>query len=404
MAWPFSKPLADLTHEDLRELIAVPESDHLEFKREAYGKNDDQTREMLKDVSSFANAIGGYLLLGLDTDADEQASEIIGIPDADTEAARMLSSCRANIQDRITGLTFHTVPISDDRKVLICYIPRSSRAPHMITYKGLYQCWRRHGRQKDRMSIEEIRSACLRVFDLQRNLEQFIQERRSRFLEHVASSTYLLLMATPLAVRDESVDTSDDAVRAILSRPPNCRRGGWTVDCSVSGGGGPGLRPTLYGVTTEIENCRRLDLFRNGHLEFRAIVDAGCFTTPRLLAMRTDGRWLHPYFVAEYPHSFLHLVRAMMDQAGITDPVVISVVLANARGLLLWPHRSLNAGLRTEVVAWEDHHLELPSMLFPYPLQPGPAAKLIGDRIWNAFGFENCSTFDAEGNLRVGVP
>jgi predicted HTH transcriptional regulator len=119
MAWPFSKPLADLTHEDLGELLGVPESDWIEYKRDAYGRNDEQTREMLRDISSFANATGGYLLLGVATDAEERASEIVGIPDADTEAARMLSSCRANIQEWISGLTFQLVPVSDSKKVLI---------------------------------------------------------------------------------------------------------------------------------------------------------------------------------------------------------------------------------------------------------------------------------------------
>jgi len=111
--------LTELTHEDLGELIGVPESDRVEYKREAYGRTDEQTREMLRDISSFANATGGYLLMGVATDADEQASQIVGIPEAETEAARMLSSCRANIQEWIPALTFHLVPISDDRKVLI---------------------------------------------------------------------------------------------------------------------------------------------------------------------------------------------------------------------------------------------------------------------------------------------
>lgn len=401
MAWPFSKPLTDLTHEDLCELIGVPESDRIEYKRGAYGRNDEQTREMLRDISSFANATGGYLLLGVATDAEEQASEIVGIPDADTEAARMLSSCRANIQEWISGLTFHLVPVSDDGKVLIWHVPRSSRSPHMITHKGLNQCWRRHGTQKDKMTIEEIRSACLRVVDLQRNLEQFVADRRSRLLQEVGSSTWLILMATPLAVRDESVDASADAVRSILKDPPRCRRNGWTVRCTAAGGGGSELRPTLYGVSIEIEDYRRLDLFRNGHLEFRAVANDSCFVSPGHTPNAPDGRWLNPLFLSEYHHSFLHLVAAITEEAAIREPVVVSVILANARGLLLWPYPSHPGHMLRRVIPWGEDHVDVPPMLFSYPLQPGPAAKLIGDRLWNAFGFEDCPMFDEDGNLRL---
>jgi hypothetical protein len=251
------------------------------------------------------------------------------------------------------------------------------------------------------MTIEEIRSACLRVVDLQRNLEQFIAERRSRLLKEIGSSTCLLLMATPLAVRDESVDTSQDGVRAILKEPPNCRPMSWTVNCSTGGGGDSGLRPTLYGVTIEIEDYRRLDLFRNGHVEFRAVATSHCFVSPRYTTSPTpEGRWLNPLFLTEYLHSFLSLVGAIVEEAGISEPVVVSVIVANARGLLLYPYRSVDALVSRHPVPWEDQHLEVPSMLFPYPPQPGPAAKLIGDRLWNAFGFENCPVFDEDGNLR----
>ena len=37
----------------------------MEYKRETYGTNDDQRREFLADVSSFANAAGGDLVIGM---------------------------------------------------------------------------------------------------------------------------------------------------------------------------------------------------------------------------------------------------------------------------------------------------------------------------------------------------
>jgi predicted HTH transcriptional regulator len=60
-------PLADIAEGHLQRLIAAQaaESLHVEYKRETYGTNDDQRREFLADVSSFANAAGGDLVIGM---------------------------------------------------------------------------------------------------------------------------------------------------------------------------------------------------------------------------------------------------------------------------------------------------------------------------------------------------
>ena len=402
MAWYFSKSLTEITHDDLKELIGVPESDHLEFKREAYGRSDGQVREMLKDISSFANAVGGYLLLGVETDKDEQASRIVGISDAETEAMRMQSSCLTNIEDHIIGLTFHLVPISENRKVLIWHIPRSSRAPHMITYKGLYQCWRRHGRQTDRMTIEEIRSACLRTHDIQRDLSQFMDERRARVIREVGSEPYLVLMATPLVVRGEVIDTADETIRSILQHPPYDRPSDWTVDCSL-GGPDPTVVPTLFGAKVEIEDWCRLDLFRNGHAEFRQRLADNHFKA--IADSNATTKYLNPW-VMDFLLSFLCFVKAVMEQAALTESVVVRVILVNALGLRLYPrHPESRRGLLGGATPWEeDQHLELPAMVSPYPLNPGMTARAIGQRIWNAFGYDNCPMFDEEGRIREKPP
>ena len=62
----FTKPVSQLTRQDLDRGLGVAESDHVEFKRDAYGRRDSDTREFLKDISSMANAVGGFLLIGVE--------------------------------------------------------------------------------------------------------------------------------------------------------------------------------------------------------------------------------------------------------------------------------------------------------------------------------------------------
>ena len=60
----------DLSEADLEELVqgAVPEALYVEYKGEVYGTDAKGKHEARKDVSAFANAFGGHLLIGVEAD------------------------------------------------------------------------------------------------------------------------------------------------------------------------------------------------------------------------------------------------------------------------------------------------------------------------------------------------
>src|SRR5688500_1410513 len=224
----FNKPASQLQRDDLEIIRGVAESERLEFKRDAYGRADDDIREFLKDISSIANAAGGLLFVGVDANAEDRVVSLPGIENGVEEASRMLSSCRASLEEQIVGLEFGLVEVAPGRHVLVWGIPRSTRAPHMITYNGLNQFWRRHGRQKARMTIEESRAACLRVEGIRASIEAFTKERHRAQLALVKGHEgRMLLSATPLMVRDEVLDSSDRAVLELLRQPPQGRANGY---------------------------------------------------------------------------------------------------------------------------------------------------------------------------------
>lgn len=94
--WLFSKPSEQLTEDDLGALITngVRESVTLEFKRQMYDRRDPNARiEMLRDISSIANAEGGVLVVGIQEDGAGTAQALVPVPDAEVEAARIISTC-----------------------------------------------------------------------------------------------------------------------------------------------------------------------------------------------------------------------------------------------------------------------------------------------------------------------
>jgi predicted HTH transcriptional regulator len=65
---------------DLDDLIQakVPEGQTIEYKRNMYGSSDADKREALKDISSFANTVGGHLIIGMD-EADGLPTALTGL-------------------------------------------------------------------------------------------------------------------------------------------------------------------------------------------------------------------------------------------------------------------------------------------------------------------------------------
>jgi hypothetical protein len=399
----FSKPVSDITAQDLQELIGLSESDRLEFKSQAYDRGDPKTLEMLRDITAFANAVGGYLILGIEEDGEDRATAIVGLENAEEEATRMMSCCLASIEDRILGLNFTLVPVGEGKQVIVWFIPRGTRAPHMITYKGMQQCWRRHGRQKHKMTIEEIREACLRTENVRRNLEDFLGERRGKILAQIGDQPHLVVTATPLIVKDETIDTADPAVRSLMAEPPDPfplqdAHRIWFRDEQVA--------PSLYGLVAEHQGWRRLEVFRNAHAEFRVRISGEtCFQENVTVTAEDKKEYTttNRYGLATYPGRFLHFVRALGDHAGLTEPIVVGLSIFNARGLRLAKGRPDSDRRWTPshlvvVTAWKhEQHLDIPPMQFPYPLDPGKVAKRLADRLWQAFHYDNCPLLDEHG-------
>ena len=98
-------PLQDIQEKHLLRLISAQaaESLHVEYKRETYGGNDDQRREFLADVSSFANASGGDLIIGMIAVQGAPTKFHPYAGDADAERQRLEAMARDGLQPRITG-------------------------------------------------------------------------------------------------------------------------------------------------------------------------------------------------------------------------------------------------------------------------------------------------------------
>jgi predicted HTH transcriptional regulator len=95
-----------ISEADLLELIdgKVPEDHRLDYKRDIYGQSDKDKKELLKDVSAFANVSGGTIVIGID-EAAGVAARICGVKPLDigAEVLRMEQILSTGIEPRIPG-------------------------------------------------------------------------------------------------------------------------------------------------------------------------------------------------------------------------------------------------------------------------------------------------------------
>lgn len=176
------KPIETVTESDLQTLIdaGVPELKTLDYKLTLPGNSDDDRKEFLADVSSFANAAGGHLIYGMRADAGVPV-ELTGF-DADGDGAilRLESMARDAIDPRILGLHLTAVKLGNSRTVVVIRVPKSYSAPHMVTFKRWSRFYSRASNGKYQLDVGEIKAAFLSSETTAERMRDFQLERISR--------------------------------------------------------------------------------------------------------------------------------------------------------------------------------------------------------------------------------
>ena len=382
---PIYKRLSEWTEADLQGLVDVraKEDDGLEYKRDMYGGNDEDVREMLRDITSMANHLGGHIIIGIDENDDGEADALVGT-DADDGESRIRSSCLSNISRRLNGIEVRDVELPGDSVATVIRVPRSRNGPHMITFKGLNQFWRRYGRQKAKMSVDEIQEAMQRQFESETKAERFIAARKEYPLNNLSGDgRWVFVSATPALSTDEILDMTDPRPREIMY-PRVAEILNQSVSC-----GEP--LPSLHGLLAEDRDKSGVESYltihRNGHLEYAT----------RGFRMDEDVSTIPSQLVAATVYDFLKLTAELFDHWGVVTPLIVTMTILNAKTLAL----AIPSGRTSE--RWQERNLDIPARFVVNVIDDWKlVAKDLNDRLWNAFRLERCLHFDANGNWTQG--
>ena len=160
----------------------VKENRFIEYKRELPSTKEADVKDLLADVSAFANSSGGTILYGIDEDQGEPIACIgIGNIDAQKAIERLNNIIGNSLDPPLRGFNFEVIEREDGKRVLVLQIKQSPSAPHMLN-KGSPKFYSRGVAGNVPMGSYEIRDAFLAAEGISEKVRTFVQQR-SRLIQ-----------------------------------------------------------------------------------------------------------------------------------------------------------------------------------------------------------------------------
>ena len=136
---------------------------------------------VLEEVTAFANAFGGTLLLGIrESDVRPSVAEAIEpLPKCAELSERLKLMFRDCVESPLPLFEIAGVPIQEDSGVVVIRIGQSRVAPHRV--KTTLRCPIRRQDRCENMTMREIQDMTLNVSKGLERLERRLQERANLF-------------------------------------------------------------------------------------------------------------------------------------------------------------------------------------------------------------------------------
>jgi hypothetical protein len=433
------KPTREITADEVRQLVTdhIAEDVNLDYKEKAYDPRDPNSgAELLKDVSAFANADGGYLVIGVRDDGAGCAAEFVNVPNAESARQSMISRCLEKIEPRLNGLDVRCFDV-DGNFVLIVHVPESDRKPHCAKPDAEHQYfWRRYVDGNKLMSTAEIRE-CFEADRVHRELvtlrrefaehsrqhivsreaemevddttlfrlkgeDRFLDYVKKQFLAAVGDKPYYRLLATPLPINGFALRNRQADLAKLFRNPPRFRSSGWDVT-PVSE-----FRTTSIGMVCERTDFHHLRLLWNGHIEFWTPADDDSFHWLESFGNQRPYRFLLPLAIIEPAGCFVELAREVCRIADHHGDVRFGLGLYHISGQKLLPYAPEAMGYRLAlsgvgphvVQPFDDENLIVGSVTSPADDLPGTVAWKLVSQVYYRFGYSDAEIPFFDGQHR----
>ena len=350
--------LLDMDVGKLRAFVerGLAENRYLEYKEARPGKNEKQRKEkLLKEITAFANASGGDLLLGVKEPKNGLSLDerLVGLEDWELLKRQVESWADSLVEPRIPGFQVVPVKLSEKLGVIICHVPASLAGPHSIYLKGWRAFYARGTEQAQIMTYQQIRDAILYAATAEGRANEYM-ERFEEEVRQYRDGIALFVQAAPLGrVEPRWSIRSPDFIAAVADVGPSTGE----------------FRPNLYGATAKLEPepGGELDVHREGYFAMRLLVSNRAkpdYSPDPVFSWKDHGQCIL---------EFCELANILSAQSGADVPYLLrctAIKISSAKLALGGP--------------WGDHKFPQPRAVLRWPDQmrePGQSFLPLGNRI-----------------------
>jgi hypothetical protein len=382
---------------DLEKLVAdgVHEGKTIEYKREFYALNAPepgktvQHKELLKDIASFANTLGGDLIIGVRTE-NGVPIEVCGFEEPNPDGLKLKISQLAQdwLEPRIS-MTIHSVEHSPGRIVIVIRMQRSIAGPHRVVYRNEFgQFWFRNSGGAVAMDTTELRQA----FTLSQTLYEKIRAFRRERVELIRSGeTPVLLTQQPKLVlhlipQDSYVSHLQfpSIQFRLLPLPVIPDSGGWSGKFNMDGFVSFDRHSDASGYT---------QVFRNG------IIEAVCDGV--VVHHEQDLQKQNPLFRTSDLQNLFRVLPSYLQtlrQLSISPPIWCFLTIIGMKGV-----RILNKSASFYMSPIDREILWFPEIqIDDYEIgRPDVFLRPLMDMLWQAAGDPSCPFYTKEGHFAL---
>lgn len=381
---------ADFSHVDANDIQSLidagtPEGRAIEYKSQTYGGKDEDVKEFLKDISSFANSGGGHLLIGVEEKGGVPTAILPLAGDIDREIARLDSMARDGLEPRIQA-QFRSIPVASGSVIVIRVAP-SWAPPHRVASRKTNRIYVRGSSGAYEASMDELRGLFTAADTARTKAKLF---RSSRLAEIEALNTPIDLATEPSRI------VVHIATLSAFSAAPH------TLDLNAAIQHDGKLRPMRADSFTPTINFDGFLVHRGGSdcHGYTQLYRDGRLEAVKVRAVASDGSGRIPSrAVEEAVMTSIPGYLAALGALGFSAPFMIGVTLQNVRGARL----STTSDWEDDVSPIRVDDLELPAIYLETigsETEIQAAIRPAFDALWNSAGRTHCPNFNPDGTWK----
>lgn len=375
----------------LQTLVGVAEEDKtLEFKESMKAKTREEVNAFLEAVTSFANTVGGDLVIGIKA-TKGVAVDLVGVElgSLDDEKLRLEDILASGVEPRLPPVAIRGVAVSDGRWVLVVRVGQSWLAPHRV--KPNQRFYRRTSAGSYPLDVSELRSAFVQSDSVAAQARAFRTER----VDTIESGPHPVSMHWGPKLIIHVVPFSTLASGAHLDIVSMVQNG--TVMPLPPKGVGTGNQAFVNLDGMGVFSYGSPDLARGYSLAFRNGAVEGVQTL-------YGGEGGEPYLVDYFEEQVLGTIRNYLmfeDDLKLGHPIIVFLSFVGMKDCRLKRTRGMQEGTFSGPLGRD--RIELQEVVVTSPdVNLAKAMRVAFNTIWNGYGYMGSPTFDSAGEWAGG--